>query len=458
MKRIWITRVSPIIAILATLFVECGKTATKENVPNAQTLVAQAQTFFINKIAPLARNPNVKNYRAKLPKTIRWDLAETKVLSGHVTVIAPVRFAGAVYVSSDLTPGTAFDLGSLSRLLVCRDSDNVFHYGLITYVPDSTALKTQSFNSGIVLCEDWQGNSIAAPERLSGKSTALKNIDNKQIDVVQTIQVCNQIEGYNYAPDDPAGGVTTWSETSCNTYNLPAMTTGPAMGPGSFPGLLGPKPIPYTIEIMPPTSPIADITAYLKCFTNSTSIDHTYSVTVCVSQPQSGTRDPWGFTEGGPAGIVAAGNPINVGHTFLIFSENSAGTMITRNVGFYPQSGVNPLSPSSQGQLDDNELTSYNISITFSVSNIQFFSMLNYIVIGNNSGYLYDLNTNNCTTFALHALSAGQEMLPSTQGTWPGGSGNDPGDLGEDIRSMTLPPNATRNTVLNPHANQGNCN
>jgi len=157
----------------------------------------------------------------------------TSSLSGQTTVIAHVEFAGDTYISSDLARGTTFELGSLTRLPISRDSNNVFHYGLLTYIPDSNAIVTQSYTSGIQLYEDWQGNSISAPRHFARRALSLAASGDKRVDIIQDIQVCNTIDGYNYAPDDPAGGATTWSETSCNTYNLPAMTTGPTIGPAA---------------------------------------------------------------------------------------------------------------------------------------------------------------------------------------------------------------------------------
>ena len=55
-------------------------------------------------------------------------------------------------------------------------------------------------------------------------------------------------------------------------------------------------------------------------------------------------------------------------------------------------------------ELNDNESSIYNISLTVTIDNGQFFNMLNYVSQGNNPGYLYNLNSNNCTTFALTAL------------------------------------------------------
>jgi hypothetical protein len=82
--------------------------------------------------------------------------------------------------------------------------------------------------------------------------------------------------------------------------------------------------------------------------------------------------------------------------------------------------------------------------------------MLNYVA--QNAGATYNLSSYNCTSFTLRTLYAGDIYLPSTVGQWPGGSGNDPGDMGEDIRSMQLAAGQTRNTVSNPHPNLGTCN
>jgi hypothetical protein len=160
----------------------------------------------------------------------------------------------------------------------------------------------------------------------------------------------------------------------------------------------------------------------------------------------------------GATGSSAGANPANVGHTFLIFSQNTGGGIVTRNVGFYPSTSVSPTSPSSQGQLNDDEGHNYDISLTVAVSNSQFFNMLNFIASGNGAGYMYNLNTNNCTTFALNTLSKGDIILPRTTGSWVDGSGNDPGDLGEDIRSVNLSSNMSRNTLDAAHPNTGNCN
>ena len=59
------------------------------------------------------------------------------------------------------------------------------------------------------------------------------------------------------------------------------------------------------------------------------------------------------------------------------------------------------MTPTAQGQLNDDEGHDYNVSLTISVDNGQFFNILNYIALGNNPGFMYNLNKDNCTTFDL---------------------------------------------------------
>jgi hypothetical protein len=438
--------------ILWAFFSGCQKPHT--NLYSSSRLVDDAETFFNNSISTKSNIFNPKNYRAKLPRSLNWNLATTTHLNEGDVVIVPITYNKGVYASISLHPELVYRLSDIASLLLFRDSTRQFHAIVMTFLPDS-AYST----AGTWLYEDWQGNSLAAPIHIGSNSTQVSTTEaTSQVepDVVQSIQVCNQIDGYNYSPDDPSGGVA-WSETSCTTYNLPSQPIGPRLPPITLPRPVSPRITPAEIVIAPPTNPIGNVQDYFKCFTNVGGSDHHYSVMLCVDQPAPGSRVPWGFSSG-VSGTSQAGNPVDVGHTFLVFTETYGGTTITRNVGFYPAVSVNPLYPSDQGQLNDNESSIYDISLTVTVDDGQFFNMLNFVTQGNNSGYLYNMNTNNCTTFALNALQAGSVNIPTKTGSWAGGSGDDPGDLGEDIRSMPLQSNMSRNTVDNPHPNTGNCN
>jgi hypothetical protein len=438
------------MAALAIFFSGCIKNNSDKTSSPTSSLIETARAYFNMSISASSASPNRGNYRACQPKSVDWASAITQHLPSYDAIIAPVTYNKNLLVTSTSNPNVAFNLSNLTSLVLIRDSNKVFHTAMLTLIPDST--NTTTSPSGVFLQEDWYGNSLAKPVRFGPSST--KSNSSVETDVIQNIQVCNEIDGYNYSPDDPSGGIA-WSETSCTTYGFEAGTIGPGR---PLPGLTG-LPIPrltplLEVVLQSPQTRIADIAAYFGCFTNGPSPDHSYSVQVCVDQPEDGTRQAWGLTPGGLAGSSAAGNLIDAGHTFLVLTENNQGNIITRSVGFYPATSVGPGS-SVQGVLGNDQAHDYNISVTFNVSSAQFFNILNYVELGNNPGYDYNLSTNNCSTFAIHAVATGGITLPATLGTWPGGSGNDPGDLGEDIRAMGSP---NVNTVENPHPNTGICN
>jgi hypothetical protein len=437
--------------LLMSFFCGCQKQRT--NIPPTSSLVEVAQAYFNNAIATGSKSANRKNYRANLPRSLDWLSA---VAEGGAVVV-PVQYGKGLYASISTHPEFAYSLSDITSLVVWHDSTRQFHAAVMTYLPDSAYSTT-----GTWLLEDWQGNSLATPFHLGSTAAATTTQQAASLvepEVVQSIQVCNEIDGYNYSPDDPNGGVA-WSESSCNTYSISQQTSGPGIPPIGLPRPTSLRIAPAEIIIAPPSTPITNIADYFKCFTDGSSPDHTYSVEVCVDQPEPGTRDPWGLTPGGLQGSSEAGNMVNSGHTFLVLSENDQGNITTRNVGFYPSSSVIPTTTGSysQGILNNDQAHTYNISLTINVSSTEFFNILNYTELGNNQGYYYNLFSNNCTTFALNALQAGGINLPDTQGTWPGGSGNDPGDLGQDIAAMNLTPNMTRNTTGTDHPNIGTCN
>jgi hypothetical protein len=443
-----------VVSALFIFFWGCEKTpVSPSSATRQQTLIDAAQHYYTDLTATTSGPANPKNYRANLPRSLEWTSAT--VDAG--VVVVPILFNKGIYASISNHPEFAYSLSDMTKLVVWRDSTSQFHSVVMTWLPDSANSMTGSY-----FLEDWQGNSVARPVRVGSNSTLATTTQATGLvepDVVQSIQVCNQIDGYNYSPDDPDGGVA-WSETSCTTYNLPRQTSGPGSPLIGLPRLVGPRVSLAEIVIAPPNNPIANIADYFSCFTNGSSPDHTYTVQVCVDQPEPGTRDPWDLTPGGLQGSTNESNMVNSGHSFLVLTENDQGNITTRNVGFYPSSSVVPTATGSysQGVLNNDQAHIYNVSLTINVSATSFFNILNYTELGNNQGFYYNLFSNNCTTFVLNALQAGGVALSTTKGTWPGGSGDDPGDLGEDIRNMNLTPNMSRNTTASDHPNVGSCN
>jgi len=455
---------------------QCRKDKNVSAITSDAKFLQEAKQYFETTVLPAAEPSLDPNPRRKSAKTIDWGRATLTRLPEGEIITAPILFQKSLYFSTPLAPGIPIRLDSLTRLLIFKDTQSQLHAQEITAIPDSSYLNGSGGTfSGILMVEDWNGNPISKykfrPDgtilklnsaiAFAAADTAVSRRNIDKTTPTTLTAVCYEIDGYNYSPDDPNGGVY-WSESAgCDyQYQPPGFPPPASVSPGGYNtalAALGVHIIASRLLVAGASNPIANVQQYFKCFTNSGAIDHSYSVTICVDEPNPGTRQPWGFTSGGPAGSSAAGNIINCGHTFAVLTEDDGGTIITRNVGFYPTGVVSPLTPSNQGVLNDDESHGYSVSITFQVTNLQFFNILNYMSVGNNSGYMYDLNSNNCTTFCIHAMAAGGISTPSTIGNWPMGRGNDPGDYGADFRTMPLSPNMSRNTTTSYHPNVGIC-
>jgi hypothetical protein len=428
-----------------------------------QEQIQEAKNYFETNVANHPSNTSTKNFRALMPRSLDWTNAYMAPLSNCNAVVVPIRYNN-VYVTSDISDGKLFSLSDAAKLVIFKDSTNRYHSQVLTFIPDSNMQTAGSQLSGTVFNEDWQGNSVTKPWNLGQQkegriSGSVEADDTKEVDIMETISVCTTIEGYNYATDDPDNG-EYWSETSCTTYGF-EIVGGGGLGAGSvgeiYGGGGGGAPSSTTIKVPPPppTNIIANIKTYMDCFSAGSS--DTYTVTLAVEQPVPGTSQPWTLSSTGLGGSSSGNNPVNVGHTFLIFTENPGQWATTRNVGFYPSTMVIPYSPSSPGVLNNDANTGYNIGLTVTVSSSQFFAMLNYMYQANNTN-TYNLNSNNCTDFAVDAMAAGGVSIPTTVGSWLGGQGLDPGDLGQDISGMQLSSNMTRSTSGGPHPNAGTCN
>jgi len=474
-----------LLLVLGTsLFIACRKDQNNANPkPSTEEIIESARTYFENTLQH-SMYQSTGILRVDAAKTVNWQTAKVLSLSGQPAVVVPVIYQENLFIKSNISGENVFSLNDIAHLVIYKDQNKSYHIELVTAFPDSTALKNnaQKF-TGIIFIENWEGQRFHQYKfntdgailtynnqyAMRGKASEISSSQSPiQTDMVVT--TCYMIYGYNYSSGDPHGGYA-WSESGGCTYmyipdNLGGGSGGAGGSGGGGGGLSGSAYGPIG-RLSSVTTGVATVTRgpniigniqdYLKCFTNVGGTDHTYTVTVCVDQPVPGTRIPWRL-QNGPNASSAANNPVDVGHTFLIFSESYGGNTTTRNVGFYPRTGVNPWYPSDQGQLNNNEGSGYNISLTLTITNAQFFNMLNYVSQGNSSGYNYDLNTNNCTTFAIKALQAGSVNITSQIGIWFKGSGYDPGDLGEDIRNMSLSSNMERSTMTGSHPNIGKCN
>jgi hypothetical protein len=448
----------------------CKKSITNEEA-SSNDLINAAKSYF----GTLAKTSSSTIPRFASTRAVEWDKAEVTEFQGKKTVIARVQYLRAFYMGSSVDARRLYNSNEITWICIYKDSFQQYHTEQVAFFPDSSFIKNGKF-SGLIAVDDWtgaslhrylvrqdgsiwqnQGNAIAGTHSLSMDAT-------QNLTVI--IQTCYEYYGYNYSVADPNGGIY-WSEPAGCSYTIVNGGGGGAGGPtGSLyriiagggsggGGTSGISPA-ANFSILSGTNIIANIIDYNKCFTNIAGNGNTYSVTVCVDQPEPGASDAWTVSATGAGGSSAGGNPANVGHTFLIFMQNTGGEIITRNVGFYPATLVSPRTPTAVGEFNNDALHGFNVSLTVQVTNSQFFNMLNYV--SQQTGSQYDLNANNCTSFALKTLDAGEIFLPSTIGTWPGGSGNDPGDLGQDILSLNLSSNMSRNMTSSNHPNLGSCN
>jgi hypothetical protein len=447
----------------------CKKTPIRSSESANQELIESARSFFESHVQNSTPATNGNN-RTKASKQPYWKAAYTINSSKGPLVIIPVFYQKDLVVKTNFSGSRLYSLNYLTKLVMYKDATG-FYSELITGFPDST---NQSSNdnqfTGLVFTESWNGSPLKKykmsggitltetnPSSGNGVVKSTTSAGKKEINSI--LETCTTIYGFNYSDGD-GGDAYFWSESGGCSYSfLPDAPGGSGAPFGDLSNIFRRPNLPPILMIAPPTNVIGNVQDYMKCFSNYGGSDHTYQVMVCVDQPNPGTRDPWNLNSDGIPGSSSGSNPVDAGHVFLVLSENFSDHSIVRNVGFYPQTKVFPWSSSAQGQLNDDDGHTYNISLTVTVDNGQFFNILNYISQGNNAGYMYDLNTNNCTSFAIRALGAGNVSIPATVGSWPdGGFGYDPGDLGEDIRNMPISSNMSKNTTYNDHPNKYNCN
>ena len=178
---------------------------------------------------------------------------------------------------------------------------------------------------------------------------------------------------------------------------------------------------PTTVLVVPPDTPILDIHEFLKCF----DINQSATLTIYVKQPVPGTPATW------------AGVPPRVGHTFISLAQNG----VIRTFGFYPASPRAAVAAVTSVIGDDSQ-HDYDVSITTTISPSGLNSVLNY-TYGSTTNQ-YSLQHYNCTNFGIDACAQIGLILPDIQGNWEViFSGSNPGNLGQEMRNMTMPAGAT---------------
>lgn len=449
MKRIYLI----LLTLSGFMASSCLKNAPAKIDLQQNPFINAARQYFTDSVLTSGSQPI--DYKAKVGRTILWEKAQYLKLPTSDAILVPIQYKDPLFIKATFTGNNILHLDDLTKLLIYKHPGEPFHTEVLTAIPDTGYLRLPETSfRGYVLSEDWQGNTTS---QYLYTQNGVRKYETPTTQASAIVRYCNVIYGYNYAINAPGDGYNWSQQSACYNMYLPDRQDDVHGGLGTGLGSKGGSSSGINIAFIPPDNPIANIADYIKCFTNVGGTDHVYTVTICVEQPKPGLREAYKFTPGGPIGSIQAGNIVDVGHTFLVFTEQYGGTTITRNIGFYPSRGVTPKTPSAPGKLNNDENHSYNISATFTVTSSNFFLILNYAGKGGDASFNYNLDSENCTTFSLQALAQGGISLPSTIGSWPGGMGCNPGDLGEDIRQMSTLPNMTKGTVQNFHPNVGNC-
>lgn len=486
------SRKSFVFSLIVSFLMTCSGCQKSYNVhgPHTRSLIESAKDYFTREVSNSSSSFQInldsstskdnQNPRKTLSKTPIWESAYTTQMSAGEAVVVPLHFGKPFLIKSNFGGNKLYSIDDITKLLIYKDVDRQFHVEVVTLIPDSSYMNGKGhLFSGIAFVEDWLGHPLNKFKYLpNGKieqystdqnretASSLKKVESTTI-ANRSIQICYVISGYNYSIDNPSGGYY-WSEyAGCSSYFIDYIAPPPYMvsgydywgmgggggGGDEYPGIN----VANAVTVLPGKNVIANFKDYSKCFDNIPGTNHSYQVAVCVSQPEPGTRTTWVFNPVS-GGSSSANDVVGVGHTFLTLSETSPSNSIVRNVGFYPTANVDPLSTSSAGALNNDEMHEYNVAVTINLTSSEFNTLLNYISQVGSSKLSYDLNSFNCTTFALNALSNVGINLPRTNGTWPNGSGANPGDLGEDLRKMTLTSKMTRSVSQTPHINKGTCN
>lgn len=187
--------------------------------------------------------------------------------------------------------------------------------------------------------------------------------------------------------------------------------------------------------------PIDLLTTFIDCFgipnaagdfLDCSTFSGTIELTLYVDQPVPGSSASYTSTY-----------PPQVGHTFLGLNVTNNGSTSEVVFGYYPSTPTNPITNSSSSmEIRNDGGHPYNVSTTISISCTEFNALANEALGLSTSNSTYDLNTYNCTDFAIETINNTLGLgVPETHGSWPGNfsGGSNPGNLGQDLLSLANP-------------------
>jgi hypothetical protein len=126
----------------------------------------------------------------------------------------------------------------------------------------------------------------------------------------------------------------------------------------------------------------------------------------------------------------------NTGHTFItLIKYNSDSTYAAISYGFYPKKdnplSATPIIPSTSSTFKDDSEHAWDEVLGKFISKRRFNKILALTQQYHNIAY--HLSKNNCTDFGLKAAALAGLKVWDTKGSWPLGSGNNPGITGQSL-------------------------
>ncbi|TDB58538.1 hypothetical protein [Arundinibacter roseus] len=427
--------------------------------------VAEAKTWFQGSVVTATKRNARTNANGAWNKEAVWNFAVPRNTAevGQV-VIVPLKYMNDIPAISfgdskqkKKTPGKEINFSS--RLIIWKNKLGGFEYQVHNIMPDENDQKkngktlTKEF-SGMLTVTDLDGNFIEGFTYKNGKITGKLSPKLKNARVVSNPCGSSQYHEYEvewwsiacvngncYAPTYMYSEVYYICEQS--DHGSDGVTPPPTVSSPSYITNNYNTNGQYLYQI-DGSGPGINIRTELDCFKMNSSSGSAYKVVVYVDQVRPGTRT-----------IGLSSSDSSPGHVFIGLEMMYGGQKIVRNVGFYPNGIVTPLNPSVSGHVRA-DTRGYDVKLEIQVSKNQFDGIVDQLIA--TAENTYNLNNNNCTDYVLDACSSYQISLPQTSGSWWGGGGLNPSDLGEDIRSMSLAPNMTRSTTAGyPTQKQGGC-
>lgn len=392
-----------------------------------------------NVIQQLKEGSSRKSLEDKLSRNeVLWDKSRFTLIDGKKRILVPYLSAdkdnviGVISLVKNSKNKTMFELTNRTQLMVKTNQlpfwDNGIWLGYFIAL-DKDILNVKNGNPGFKSLKIPSKSSSSANHRLV---CANYEIETTHYSYYYTLNSTGEIE--NFGMNQPYSTYDysyTCYEVPDEPYQYPHEGGGGNNGGGDVSN----TPL---IIFADPSVIISNINDYLKCFDLSKGA----VFTIYTDQPTPNSTATWSGSPRDP----------DVGHTFIALQQGT----IRRVFGFYPKTAVNPYSPIDKQAFGNNEGYSFDVSINIPISSSQLLNIIGYT---NSVPPNYDLNNYNCTDFGIQVANLAGLSLPDSYGSWLYGGGSNPGTLGQNIRNMTLPSIANRQTTTTNAANNfGNCN